>query len=133
MNSHNEDLAAINKIALDWDAGWESGDVDALLRLYADNPTLLSQGQPAIIGKDAIRSLYQSVFKDFLIKGKGEVVKVELSGDLGYLWSSYSLTATPKASGNPISSKGKSLFIVKRQKDNSWKIALLMDNSDNEA
>jgi uncharacterized protein (TIGR02246 family) len=130
MNNYPEDLAAINKIASDWDTGWDSGDVEALLSLYADNPILLPQGQPAIIGKDEIRLLYQSVFKDHIIQGKGEVVEVESSGNLGYFWSSYSLTATPKASGDQITSKGKSLFIVKRQDDNSWKIALLMDNSD---
>jgi ketosteroid isomerase-like protein len=55
---------------------------------------------------------------------------VESSGNLGYFWSSYSLTATPKVGGDPVNSKGKSLFIVKRQDDNTWKIALLMDNSD---
>jgi len=133
MNSHSEDLAAIKKIASDWDTGWDSGDVEALLSLYADNPVLLPQGQPAITGKDAIRLMYQSVFKDFIINGKSEVVALEASGNLGYFWSSYSLAATPKTGGDQTTSKGKSLFILKRQEDNSWKIALLMDNSDEEA
>ena len=132
VNRHIEDLAAIKRIALDWNAGWDSGNVEALLALYEDNPILMPQGQPAIIGKDAIRLLYQSVFKDFIIKGKGKVVEVEVSGNLGYFWSSYSLTATPKAGGDPLTSKGKSLFIVKRQDDKSWKIARLFDNSDEE-
>ncbi len=132
MNRHIEDLAAIKKIALDWNAGWESGNVEALLSLYEQNPVLMPQGQPAVFGKDAIRSLYQSVFKDFIIKGSGKVVEAEVSGNLGYFWSSYSLTATPKAGGDPIISTGKSLFIVKRQDDDSWKIARLIDNSDGE-
>lgn len=133
MTRHDEDLAAIKKIALDWDAFWDSGDVDALLEIYEDNPVLMPQGHPAVTGKGAIRLLYQSVFKDYIIKGKGKVVEVEVSGNLGYFWTSYSLTATPKAGGAPITSKGKSLFIVKRQGDNSWKIARLIDNSDTEA
>ena len=133
MNDHLQDLAAIKKIASDWNAGWDRGDVEALLKLYEDHPTLLPQGQPAIAGKEAIRPLYQSVFKDYIIQGKGEVIAVGSSGDLGYFWSSYSLTATPKAGGEPVTSRGKSLFIVKRQVDHSWKIALLMDNSDEEA
>ena len=132
MNRHSEDLAEIKKIASDWNAGWESGNAEALLALYEENPVLMPQGQPAVFGKDAIRLLYLSVFKDFTIKGKGKVVEVEVSGNLGYFWSSYSLTATPKAGGDPIFSKGKSLFIVKRQDDNSWKIARLIDNSDGE-
>ncbi len=133
MNEHIDDLAAIKKIALDWNTGWDSGNVEVLLALYEDNPVLMPQGRPAIIGKDEIRLLYQSIFKDFIIKGKGKVIEVEVSGNLGYFWSSYSLTAMPKVSGDPITSKGKSLFIVKRQDDNSWKIARLIDNSDGEA
>lgn len=133
MNNYSEDPTAIKKIASDWDAGWASGDAEALLSLYVDNPILLPQGQPAVIGKDAIRLMYQSVFNDFIIMGQGEVVAVESSGNLGYFWSSYSLIATPKTGGDQITSSGKSLFIVKRQDDNSWKIALLMDNSNEEA
>lgn len=56
----------------------------------------MPQGQPAVIGKDAIRSLYSSFFEEFTVKVKGRVVKVEASGDLGYIWSSYTLTATSK-------------------------------------
>jgi uncharacterized protein (TIGR02246 family) len=132
MNKQNDDLVVINKIASDWRAGWDNGDTDALLSLYAENPVLMPQGQPAIFEKEIIRSMYNSVFKDYTIKGEGEVVKVETSGNLGYFWNTYTLTATPKAGGEPTTSKGKSLFIVKRQDDNVWKIICLMDNSDEE-
>lgn len=92
----------------------------------------MPQGQPAVAGKNAIRTLYQSLFKDFTVKGEGKVVEVEVSGDLGYFWNSYMLIATPKAGGAQIKAKGKSVFIVRRQNDNSWKIARLIDNSDQE-
>jgi len=59
-------------------------------------------------------------------------VEIEVSGDLGYFWNSYTLTATPKAGGEQIKAEGKSIFIVRRQNDNSWKIARLIDNSDQE-
>lgn len=35
-------------------------------------------------GKNVIRTLYQSFFKEFTVKGEGKVVEVEVSGDLGY-------------------------------------------------
>jgi ketosteroid isomerase-like protein len=53
-----------------------------------------------------------------------------VSGDLGYLWISYTLTATPKADGKLIEDEGKSVFIVRRQYDGLWKIVRLIDNSD---
>ena len=130
MTRQSEDVTAIKKLAKDWNNGWDQSDTEALLSLYTTDPILMPQGQPAVMGKNAIRSLYRSLFKEFTVKGKGKVVEVEVSGDLGYFWSSYSLTAMPNAGGAKIKSKGKSLFIVKRQDDNSWKIARLMDNSD---
>jgi uncharacterized protein (TIGR02246 family) len=129
MNSRNEDLQAIKQLAADWRAGWLAGDVDALLSLYADEPVLMPQGQPAVSGKNAIRPLYQAVLKEVAIQSEGTLMEVEASGDWGYFWSTYRLTATPKAGGERIESEGKSLFIVKRQPSGAWKIARLIDNS----
>ncbi len=126
------DIAAINSLFQNWGAGWDTGDVELLLSLYNDDPILLSQAQPPVVGKDAIRSQYLALFKDFSVKGIGEVVEIEASGDLAYLWSRYTLTANPKVGGEQVTGKGKSIFILKRQKDNSWKIARLIDNSDTE-
>jgi len=48
---------------------------------------------------------------------------------LGYFWSTYKISVTPKAGGEPFVDEGKSLFIVKRE-HGAWKIARLIDNSD---
>lgn len=128
-SKRSRDIRAIKQLAAQWRAGWLAGDADALLSLYADDPVLMPQGQPAIVGKDAIRPLYQAVLQEVTIKSRGKLMEAEVSGDWGYFWSTYALTATPKAGGKPIRSKGKSLFIVKRERG-TWKIARLMDNSD---
>jgi uncharacterized protein (TIGR02246 family) len=125
-----EDIRAIAQLAADWRAGWLSGDTDLLLSLYAENPVLMPQDQPAVVGKDAIRSLYEPLLREFTIHSESALMEVEASGDLGYFWSSYTLAAAPKAGGESIESKGKSLFIVKRRSDGAWKIARLIDNSD---
>jgi uncharacterized protein (TIGR02246 family) len=130
MSRQSKDIAAIKKLAKDWSTGWYRSDTEALLSLYTNDPILMPQGQPAVIGKKAIRSLYRSFFKTFTVKGKGRVVEVEVSGDLGYFWNNHMITAKPKAGGDQIKGEGKSVFIVKRQDDNSWKIARLIDNSD---
>ena len=130
VSSRSKDIRAIKQVAADWRAGWLAGDAEALLSLYADDPVLMPQGQPAISGKDAIRAIYQAVLKEVVIKSKGALMEVEVSGNWGYFWSTYTLTATPKAGGRPIRSKGKSVFIVKRQPRGAWKIARLIDNSD---
>jgi len=83
-----------------------------------------------VAGKGAIRPLYEAVLKEFDFQGEGTVKEVVVSGDMGYFWSAYTLTATPKAGGEPMKVTGKSLFIVRREPGGAWKIARLMDNSD---
>ncbi len=129
VNNQDEDIESIKQLAADWLSGWLSGDAEALLSLYADDPVLMPQGQPAVIGKDAIRPLYQAVFKEVVIKSESTLMEVEVSGDWGYFWSTYRLVAAPKAGGETVESEGKSLFIVRRQPGGGWKIARLIDNS----
>jgi uncharacterized protein (TIGR02246 family) len=129
MNSSDKDIQAIKQLATDWRSGWLAGDLDGLLSLYADQPVLMPQGQPPVYGKDAIRLLYEAVLRDVTIESQDTLMEVEASGDWGYFWSTYSLTATPRGGGEVIDSEGKSLFIVKRQPDDSWRIARLIDNS----
>ncbi|MBN1853395.1 MAG: SgcJ/EcaC family oxidoreductase [Pirellulales bacterium] len=130
MTKLNEDIEAIKQLAETWRSGWLAGDADLLLSLYADQPVLMPQDQPAVVGKGAIRPLYEAVLKEFDFKSEGTVKEVVVSGDVGYFWSAYTLTATPKAGGEPMKVVGKSLFIVRREPGGAWKITRLMDNSD---
>ena len=130
MSKQAEDIAAIKQLAEDWRSGWIAGDVEFVMSLYAEDPVLMPQGQPAIVGKQNIRPLYEAVMKEVEFDSKAKVMDVEVSGDLGYFWCSYTLTATPKATGQTFEVPGKYLCIVKRQEDGSWKITKLMDNSN---
>ena len=129
MTNQSKDIEAIKQLAVDWRSGWLAGDADALLALYADDPVLMPAGQPAVFGKEAIRPLYQSVLQEYAIESETKVMDVEASGDLGYFWSTYKLTATPKAGGESFKDEGKSLFVVKRE-HGCWKITRLIDNGD---
>jgi uncharacterized protein (TIGR02246 family) len=126
----SDDIEAIIQLAEDWRSGWLVGDADSLLSLYADEPILMPQDQPAVVGKDAIRLLYEGVLKEFDFQGEATVKEVVVSGDIGYFWVAYTLSATPKSGGTPTKAKGKSVFIVQRAPTGSWRIARLMDNSD---
>ena len=129
-NSTAEATAAIRRLAEAWHAGWEAGNAEALLDLYAADPVLIPENQPAIRGRLAILNIYRSVFKDFVIAGSGEIQDVLVDGALGCLWSAYQLTATPRNSqAAAVHGAGNSLFILRRHSDGAWKITHLMSNS----
>ncbi|HCO96501.1 MAG TPA: hypothetical protein DIU00_21615 [Phycisphaerales bacterium] len=104
----------------------------------SDEPVLIMSHEPAIVGKEAIRTLYQYVFENYSFSSDEnytrmidvEEMEVEIDGDLGYIWSRYSSTETPKAGGDTIEDHGNQVHIVKRQRDGSWKFALLIATFD---
>ena len=136
MSKQPEDIAAINQLAEDWRAGWLTGDPETLLDLLSDEPVLIMSGEDPIIGKEAIRELYQYVFENYTFVSDEnytrttdvEQMEVEVDGDLGYIWSKYTNTETPKVGGETTEDHGQSVIIVRRQHDGSWKIARLIIN-----
>ncbi len=136
MSKQPEDIAAIRQLSKDWRAGWGKGDTERLLGLMSDEPVLIMSSEEAIIGKEAIRALYQYVFENYTCASDEnytrttdvEQMEVEVDGDLGYIWSKYTNTETPKAGGETIEDHGQAVSIVRRQDDGSWKFARLIIN-----
>lgn len=127
-----KDIEAITQVAADWRKGWRKGDTDLLMSLYSRAPVLLPQGRPPVVGRRAIRALYEPLLRSFAFTSESRLMEVSQSGDLGYFWSTYELVATPREGGNSMRAQGKSVFIVKRE-GGSWKIARLIDNSNQQA
>ena len=148
---HAEDIAAVEQLSKDYADAWAKGDPEQLLSCYADDAVVIMSHEDPIVGKEALRELYEYVFasqrseeegggeasmadaiginpEDYTWTTETEGVKPEVSGDLGYLWSTYANVAAPKpgVDAKPISDSGVSLLIVRRQADGAWKVALMM-------
>ena len=146
-----EDRAAVKQLSKDYAAAWAKGDPELLLACYADDAVVIMSHEEPIVGKEALRELYQHVLgaekteeegggmaamseaigldpEDYTFTTETGGGKTEVSGNLGYLWSSYATAAIPKPGvvGKPIRDSGVTLLIVRRQEDGAWKIALMM-------
>jgi len=151
MTKQDDDTAAVNKLAEEYTAAWAKGASELLLDCYADDAVVIMSHEDPIVGKEALRELYQHVLgaekteeegggmaamaeaiglnpEDYTFTTEGDAGKTEVSGDLGYLWSTYASVATPKpgVDGEPIRDSGVTLLIVKRQENGAWKVALMM-------
>ena len=146
-----KDLPAVRQLMKNYTAAWAKGDPELLLACYADDAVVIMSHEAPIVGKEALRELYKHVFaagkteeegggmasmaeavglnpEDYTWTTEGDGGKPNVSGDLGYLWSSYATVATPKpgVDGKPIRDSGVTLLIVRRQEDGAWKVALMM-------
>ena len=146
-----KDLPAVRQLLKNYTAAWAKGDPELLLACYADDAVVIMSHEDPIVGKQALRELYEHVFAagkteeegggdasmaeavglnsdDYTFTTEGDSGKTVVSGDLGYLWSTYAMVATPKpgVEGKPIGDSGANVLIVRRQKDGAWKVALAM-------
>ena len=146
-----KDLPAVRRLLKNYTAAWAKGDPELLLACYADDAVVIMSHEDPIVGKEALRELYKHVFAagktekegggdasmaeavglnsdDYTFTTEGDSGKTVVSGDLGYLWSTYATVATPKpgVEGKPIGDSGANVLIVRRQKNGAWKVALAM-------
>ena len=62
MTKQDHDTAAVKKLAEEYAAAWGSGDPELLLSCYADDAVVIMSHEEPIVGKEALRELYQHVF-----------------------------------------------------------------------
>ncbi len=97
------------------------GDLEAILAIYSDDGVHMVPNQPAVIGKSAIRTLWEERFEQNDYQTTTQVQGVKVASDLAVSRMTMSGKVTPKdeSEANAIDLKGLTLY--QRQSDGSWK------------
>ncbi|MFB3779590.1 MAG: SgcJ/EcaC family oxidoreductase [Bryobacteraceae bacterium] len=122
------DIRAIGALRDKVSAAYNSGDANALAAAYTDDVIVMNANQPAVEGKQAVRAMFETLFKENAVKLVITPLETQVAGDWAYDRGNYALTITPK-SGKRIEESGKYLVICKRQPDGSWKLSRDIGNS----
>jgi len=119
--SHDE--ARIRALVDTWHSATQAGDVDTILGLMTDDAVFLVPGRPPMdkaefaklsrMPPGAPRPAFESA---------SEIMEIEVSGDLAYLWSSLSVRVTPPGADRPIERAGHTLTVFRRV-DGEWRLA----------
>jgi uncharacterized protein (TIGR02246 family) len=124
------DEAALRAADSAWFTAVNGGDVDGVTALYAEDAVVSVPGAPPARGSAAVREV---LAKDIENASKGGVklvsgpsAEVGVSGDLGWIWNTF--TVTDKAGA--IVDAGKYLTLAERR-DGKWRIIRDIWNSDN--
>jgi uncharacterized protein (TIGR02246 family) len=105
-------------------AAINAGNLDEALALYEPNAAFISEVGKTVTGTDAIREALAGMIA-MNVSITVEVPLVVESGDTALLHSQYVVNSTG-ADGNPVSTEGKGVEIVRRQADGTWKF--IIDN-----
>ncbi len=99
-----------------------SGDAEALARLYEDDAVLLPPDHQPIEGRAAIGEFWRQGTDEGL---EVTTLRLDVEGGIGYLVAQYTL---PETEDEPADS-GKTVMCLKRQRDGSWKVTADIWNS----
>jgi ketosteroid isomerase-like protein len=107
-----------------------SGDINAVLGLFADDAVLLPPNDTALYGKEEIRSWWEEYFNFFRITSSVETEReLTVAGGQAYDRIAFSVTIVPKQGGPRIADDIRSLIVWRKGNDGSWKITYQIWNS----
>ena len=114
-------VEAIEDMEAQYASAITSGDLEAILGIYADDGIHMVPNQPAHIGKSAIRTLWEERFAQTVFETNTTVEEVRVSGDLAVSRIGMQGTTTPRDGSEPGAINLKGITIYEKQSDRSWK------------
>jgi ketosteroid isomerase-like protein len=125
------DASALRAADEQWSATAAKNDVDGTVSFYADNAVLLAPNAPIAADRKAIRESWAGILgPNTGISWKASRAEVASSGELGYVYGTYSLAIQDPKSGAPVRDTGKFVEIWNKQADGKWKCIVDTYNSD---
>jgi uncharacterized protein (TIGR02246 family) len=115
------DEQAIRDLIADWQSAAETGDVERLRTMLAEDVIFLTPGQPPLYGRQTFLNAFQEGLKHYRIESQAEIKEIHVAADFAYCWTQLSVTVTPYQQGLPMRRSGNVLSILKIQ-DARWVI-----------
>lgn len=113
---------ALMQLSRDWSELVASGDLDAVLAVWAEDAVLMPPGMPALEGKMAIRSYVEAAAQlpGFQISWEPVRVHVSRSGDMAYMIER-NVSTVNDSLGHPVMTYGKVVTVWQKDSNGSWK------------
>ena len=118
-------------LSREWAKTAITGDTEKTLTYWSTDAVVMSPGQPAIKGHEAIRQmlLESSKIPGFEVNWEPKEAFVSESGDIGYVIAN-NYFKMQDSLGNTITTFNKGVEIWKKQNDGSWKNIVDIFNHD---
>jgi uncharacterized protein (TIGR02246 family) len=120
------------KILETYSAALDANDVETLVGLYSPNGVFMREGMPAVVGRDALRASYKTIFATLKVGLRFSLQEAEQSGDLG--WARGLSTGTVKVLATGAEARESfNQLVVFRREGGAWKIRSYLFASDRTA
>src|ERR1700674_2807239 len=131
VDNRAADASAIQAFDKQWSATAARNDLEGTVAFYADDAVLLPPNAPIATDRKSTRESWAGLLgPNTAVSWKVSKVEVAKSGELGYLYGTYSLSIQDPKGGPPVRDTGKLVEIWKKQADGKWKCIVDTYNSD---
>ena len=124
VTSIQDDEIAIRQLYNQIEENWNSGNMDKIMANIADDVVQMPPGQPVVVGKEALRSVYGQFLSRNTDIWEPLIEQIVISGDLAIVRNSSTESSTPKEGGNTTTISLKTIHVFKRGIDGSWKMII---------
>jgi uncharacterized protein (TIGR02246 family) len=124
--SHADDEAAVAAAMDNYVAAVRSSDAKKIVAWWTDDAIFINKNQPTVVGRPTMEAQLTGALATMRIaKVTLDRVDLSVSGDLAYVIGTFDEVIQP-ATGSPVNSTGRVVYLWRRQADGSWKIARLL-------
>ena len=127
------DREAVRQLVAEFDRCAREKDLEGFLSYSLDDVVALGPGEPAVVGRAAVRAWYQDFYAAFDIAMVHRPVETDSFGDLVITRGDVTGTIRPVGGGEAIQVGNKYLFVLKRQSNDSLKVWRAMFNANGQA
>ena len=123
---------AVTALLAKYNEALNASSTEAVMPLYADDGVFMPPYSQSAVGSEAVRTAYEAVFETITLNVKFTVAEiVELGPGWAFARTNSAGTTTDHATGNKSAEGNQELFIFKRDRDGTWKIARYSFSSTN--
>ena len=129
-----DDIYKINIAKTEFREGYNTGDVDRLLAVFAgEGFTSMLEGGPSQFGgraRSSLRKETAELFDGYSVQMSVIIIDIVVQGDTGYDYGWHEFTLKPKNGGEPIRKRQRYFELWSKDSSGDWKIAFHINNQD---
>jgi len=123
---------AVTALLAKYNDALNASRTDAVMSLYAEDGVFMPPYSPSAVGSEALRHAYDAVFTAITLNVKFTIAEiVELAPEWAFARTNSAGTTLDHATGNRSAEANQELFIFKKDRNGSWKIARYSFSSTN--
>jgi uncharacterized protein (TIGR02246 family) len=123
---------AVTALLAKYNDALNASSTDAVMPLYAEDGVFMPPYSPSAVGSEALRKAYDAVFRAITLNVKFTIAEiVELAPEWAFARTNSAGRTLDHATGNRSAEANQELFIFRKDRDGSWKIARYSFSSTN--